>query len=400
MVGTESPTVPWGSRGNGLFLRKTVHELIFGFTWETFGVAFSGAAGRLFPSPAIMQATNPRPGPHRINTGKADRSKYGQYVSWKGLTAPLATASQLPWTMKAPACFTQIGQVVPGPTYQGHRKDCKVWNEPEEMRYSGNGMFYGSLFNENDDPKPVRMTVSSVYRKADLVFKRKEEIKGVKVWRYILDDNLLKITHPTAANYWMTECNGLIPLRSATGAPLYVSLPGFGGVEVNGGDGSVEECTGVTVDGGWDQGAATERHETYIHFDPLSGMALGYRQRLQASVQLESSCVESPSNDGPFCNNFVYAMPSYGLYDYYSFIWQMGTRNKLFVPFYWAEEEKDLSDDDASAYTDKVYFIRDLGSYLLYSMIPVGTVIMIASVVILLLRLRAPIIAASSTTTA
>jgi hypothetical protein len=367
-----------GIIGQGLFQRRTVNELLFGWTFTAFGMYFPGVAGPVFPNEAAFLAFPFKAGHHTVYTGTDDVSKLYQYKEWKGLSAAISLQSQLTWMTP---CVVQAGSTPNPLTFGGHRKDCKLWNTAETLTGLTGGNFYGRSFNEDDTPKAnFEMVASPIYRRVNMVFDGKEDLKGLKVWRYILDPNLLKMSHSTAANYWMDECDGLQPLQSAVGVPFYASTPGFGGATAG--------CLGVTKTGDWDGPTTSVPHTTYIQFEPLSGLALAYRLRLQMSVKLTKSCDDGDEQTaGRFCNNWNFAFDPSHLGYYYGVL---AVQSRIFVPYFWIQEEKEIEQADASKLSDAIYGNRDMGSYMMYSLVPVGTVVLIASVVILLLRLRAP----------
>ena len=116
-----------------------------------------------------------------------------------------------------------------------------------------------------------------------MVYKRDYIFKGVKVSRYELEDTNFILSldqnkcycpdkEKLIGNIPMCNFNGLLDISSCRGAPIIISAPHF----LYGSPELLDYVKGLEPD--------LSKHESYIDVDPVTGIALKGRKRLQINV--------------------------------------------------------------------------------------------------------------------
>lgn len=142
--------------------------------------------------------------------------------------------------------------------------------------------FHPGLDTTGVDNK-VNLYSSSLFRPLSMVYKRDYTFKGIRVARYELEEQnfILSLEHnkcycpdkdKTINGISMCEFNGLLDISLCREAPIIISAPHF----LYGSPELLNYIKGVEPD--------LAKHESYIDVDPVTGIALKGRKRLQINV--------------------------------------------------------------------------------------------------------------------
>jgi hypothetical protein len=136
-----------------------------------------------------------------------------------------------------------------------------IWTSDEEIHATDATIFDTDL-QEGDE---LEAWVSDILRVAKLKYDSTVDTKGIETFRFVIHDDVLGVSE----KYHQT-IKGLANMTSSKGIPFFLSLPHF----LNG---DADKLPGAEI--GMDPDAA--KHDIFIDVEPLSGLTLSARKRLQ-----------------------------------------------------------------------------------------------------------------------
>jgi len=361
--------------GSGLFTTRTAEEFLLGYKKPDFLVfsKYSGAVsfGGVFgpntttpPAETSFPMSGPYPtykGPYALYTG-ADGDKthitfYKRYLGAESIT----TVSDLPDAPVLKSC------VDPGtPASKSGRSSydtgCAIWSpQPpypatEKIDGCSDGFKAPYMFQEGKDALDMIVWVSEAQRRVKFAKTADLDFKGIKLWRYSMDPNTLRNSTdplqtdvPMAKHYYNVNHPRGVTSRQRTDAiDIFLSKPHFMGGDID----LFRQQLDIDIN------PDPAIHETYLDIEPLTGRTLAGRKRLQLGIYLSKQRFADYLFGGVYAN-VVYNFPgnSGAVEDIVSTPGGSGSNN-LYLPILWAAEGKDIGDDDASSFVDKIYGTR------------------------------------------
>jgi hypothetical protein len=191
--------------------------------------------------------------------------------------------------------------------------------------------------------------VSDALRVVNFLYRNDVTYKGITMRNYTMDlrSMLSAQEYPPNLNYSMTkDPSFIIPLnRYLGGVDLFLSFPHFLGASAN--VTRTFNAQYIMPD--------YSKHQTYIFSEPLTGVSMKVHKRLMAGIKLNPLRMSAVVSTAPW--------PTLALdpYDLYSMLWYNGQSTAIYLPMFWAEEFGEITDSDASAFSNKIYDARKLG---------------------------------------
>jgi len=120
----------------------------------------------------------------------------------------------------------------------------------------------------------LQVFISDLYRSSQLKFEgTQDDWHGVKLRRYGIDDRDLESADVNAsqADFFQFGVQGMENMSVAAGFPLFATKPHF----LDGDDSLLTGVVGMNPN--------KEHHDTYVDFEPITGVAMRVAKRLQVS---------------------------------------------------------------------------------------------------------------------
>jgi len=210
----------------------------------------------------------------------------------------------------------------------------------------------GSRFPPNLNPVKnpiVHLFSSSLFRSLSMAYKRDYNLKGIKVSRYEIEEKNFILSLEENKCYCpdpnkvidgksLCEYNGLLDISRCRKAPILISAPHllYGSPEL------MNVIRGLEPD--------LLKHESYVDIDPVTGIVLKGRKRLQVNVYARKN--------------------------------KFGHQNKdTVVPVMWIEEAQEITDQKAILYYDAIHGLVNKASYVLIGLMIIGTLLVIAALI-------------------
>nr|XP_046234421.1 platelet glycoprotein 4 [Scatophagus argus] len=219
---------------SSLFQRRTVKELLWGYTDPLLKI----------PMGLFVPYNGTYDGSYTVNSGKEDISKVGKIEKWKG------------------------------------ERTLPFWNNTYcDML---NGTDASSFRPFVDKSKDLYFFSSDICRSVSAGFEESLDLKGIEVYRYTLQPNILAAPSVNPDNQcYCTDpvvtknCTmaGVLDISTCTGnKPIYISLPHFlyGNAELH------ENVQGLHPN--------EEHHFTYLDVEPTTGFTLRFAKRIQVNM--------------------------------------------------------------------------------------------------------------------
>jgi len=236
------------------------------------------------------------------------------------------------------------------------------WPATETIDGTSDGFKAPYMFQEGGNPDDIIVWVDEGQRSVRFVKTEDITFKGLKLWRYNMNSNVLKNTTTStdpymAKHYYMiNHPSGVTSRQRADAIDVFLSKPHYldGDIAFHNSQMDINISPDKTL------------HDTYIDVEPLTGRVFAGRKRLQLGVYLSTvrqitygfqgiyapivtnyagnnGTVESTCNSGTGAATDC-TFPAWG-----------SGANNLYWPMLWAVEGKDISDDDASSFKTAVY---------------------------------------------
>jgi hypothetical protein len=329
----------------GLFTVRSPQEILFGFQDDFLKAA--GVVPPVFPGFFGPNSTtqdfdwqfNQFPtAPDVEYTGQTDIDKLGQYQKYEGCRNATLINDFPSTNGGSRRCLTTDQTIIlPVPIRFGYEEKCHLWTKPEII----DGQYIPTQFkpfDEGDGTPFYDLWVKEVRRAVRLVKQATQiKFKGITMNRYFVDQTqLLRASqNPANVKYTMTVDNGIVPMtRYFGGADLFVSQPHFLGGNLTAIKSHLDPTSTINpVD-------TIDMHKTYLDIEPYSGKTMAARKRLQLGVMISTARYTTDGAYGKIVQNFT------------------DIHSPLYVPILWAEEGKDISDEDASDFVSKIYDTR------------------------------------------
>ena len=173
--------------------------------------------------------------------------------------------------------------------------------------------------------------------------------EGITLRRYGIDpkDLLNANADPGQADFYQFSYNGLENMTTAAGFPLFASKPHF------------YDADDVLLLGVEGMNPSQEHHDTYVDFEPITGVAMRAAKRLQ----INNVIFPLPTVEGGAVEDYELKkhFPDYA--DVFDCLEQDWTGiNEAYVPYAWTDEHYAYSDDDAGEFKELVYGTQDLAA--------------------------------------
>ena len=380
----------------GPFHVKNVRDLYFGYDNDETLVALKNLVEMISPTAAATFSTYApgitvnytsvqdnllHDGPTVVKTGKNDVSELGLFVRYANMTrmyvCPDSTAlckgvDPRPWNAtngETAACWQYQAE------WSDEQAQCHGWRPmfatDEANAIIGTDASQTGIFPMGDY---VQVFIDDLYRSSNLIFvKEMDDWHGVKLRRYGIDPEDMKSAEQKAsqADFYQFGLYGMENMTTAAGFPLFATKPHFL-------DGDPALAKGVRG-----MNPAVDEHDTFVDFEPLTGVTFRASKRLQVNTIVEDwklpifnlglgplelaelkkkspelynvlECLSVPSSWS--------AMPA-----------------QTFVPYSWADETVEYSAQDAEDFKTQVYGTQDLAdSAAIYLAIGAGTTFLCA----------------------
>lgn len=225
------------------------------------------------------------------------------------------------------------------------------------------------IFPMGDD---MQVFIDDLYRSSDLIFiEEMDDWKGIKLRRYGInpDDMKSSAEDPSQADFFQFGLFGMENMTTAAGFPLFATKPHFL-------DGDSKLKTGVSG-----LNPTRDIHDTFVDFEPITGVCFRASKRLQTNTIIEDwklpdfelslAAKEFLKKEMP---DLLAVAECLGISADWS---KMAPRT--FLPYSWADESVEYSDQDAEDFKTQVYGTQDLADSLaIYLAIGAGSVFVCA----------------------
>ena len=328
------------SDNGGLFMHRSVHEIIWGFNNDPIFLGVTNNYTGIF-GPNITSVSDnaafygSKTAPYTAKkTGLGGSTGTGEYVTY----------DDKPWITNR----TDLGYSCPSTGL------CNVWQRSEIITGSNDGFAFQPLHADGASkytPSTLKIYEANSVRTLNMTYQFDVTYQDIVMHRYFLDESCLANTtiNPDNANYYMTGPSGVGPLSTAAGGtPAYISLPNF----LQGSNSLREQFSGLPTLYFGDFGS-------WIDVEPWSGKTMNAIKRLQLNFGITKALFTNTAiNSGNYFN--VFATQST------SFIWPAG----------WAEESGIINQDDANSFAKVFVYLPNSLSILSLAFIIIGAIIM------------------------
>ncbi len=305
-------------------------------------------------------------------TGADDIKKLGRFKYYQNMTHQRVCLAPTPCRGSYPPECTEEPC-----TCHPHQAE---WTEEEASCHGWHSMFATPESNEirgTDatmtgriplDEKYVEVFISDLYRSSELLFQGEVDWDGVTLRRYGIDpkDLLTASELPSQEDFFQWAYDGLENMTNAAGFKLFASKPHF----LDGADELLNGVVGVSPN--------TADHDTFVDFEPITGVAFRAAKRLQIVTVLENWDLPVFSV-GAVVKEALKLMGHGDLVDILTCLesdtgidWSSMV-NQTYTPYAWTSESYIYSDEENQDFQDSVYAAQDLGDQAsLYFIIAAG----------------------------
>ncbi|GMH63395.1 hypothetical protein TL16_g03699 [Triparma laevis f. inornata] len=371
-----------GKDAMGPFHRRSPRDLYFGYNNDptlakiknllpaadakTFSTYAPGLSNNYTDEADVMRRDNT----WTTYTGKDDIKKLGKYKYYANMTEMYVCVDYT---------FACDGVIPPSPDLDaGEIPVCHKfqydWTDREIFCHGYVPMFNGYEANkiEGTDATqsgdlPVRgdymqVFISDLYRSSRLkYFGDVDDWHGITLRRYGIDptDLLNADSDPSQADFYQFAYNGMENMSTAAGFPLFASKPHY----LDADDEALLSVVGMNPD--------PKLHDTYVDYEPNTGVAMRAAKRLQINTVL----YPLPVLRSGTVENYELRKhwPNYtDVFDCLEMVTD-GTQ-ETYTPYAWTDEFYTYSDDDADEFKDVVLGTQNLAvAVSIYSAIAAGT---------------------------
>jgi hypothetical protein len=239
---------------------------------------------------------------------------------------------------------------------------CSIWSAQapypakEDIDGCSDGFKAPFMFQENKDAVDMIVWVSEAQRRVKFTKTADITLKDIKLWRYQMSTNTLRNSTdplqtdiPMAKHYYNVNHPRGVTSRQRTDAiDIFLSKPHFfeGDTALFQSQLDIDIAPDATI------------HDTYLDVEPLSGRTFSGRKRLQLGVYLSKQRFADFLFGGVYAN-IVFRFPGNSGSTESVVSTPLGSgANNLYLPILWAAEGKDINDDDAASFVEKIYGTR------------------------------------------
>jgi hypothetical protein len=227
----------------------------------------------------------------------------------------------------------------------------------------------------------IQVFIDDLYRSSKLTFKgERDDFHGITLRRYGIDDRDLDnaATNASQADFYQFGYKGIENMTTAAGFPLFASKPHF------------LDADERLIDGVGGMNPNREHHDTFVDFEPITGVTFRAAKRLQVStlytpwdlpvfevgLAVKEALKVAGHQDLVDVLNCLevevnYAKMNGGDEESESESESEGegegeneTANATYIPYGWADEYNTFTDDDADEFKDQVYGTQALAASL------------------------------------
>jgi len=375
---TRQCTCPVGQTlgGSGLFTTRTAEEFLIGYKKPDFLVfsKYNGLVnfGGIFgPNTTTPPADNSVPmsgpiptykGPYTVYTGAdGDNTHITFYKKYLGADH-ITTVEDLPDAPALHHCVDPGSLEARTNGRQSYDLGCPIWST--QAPYSNVEMIDGCsdgfkapfMFQEGKDAEDMIVWVSEAQRRVKFSKTTDIDFKNLKLWRYQMNPNVLRNSTdplctdiPMAKHYYNVNHPRGVASRQRTDAiDIFLSKPHF----FEGDTALFQSQLDIDI------APNADFHDTYLDVEPLTGRTFSGRKRLQLGIFLSKQRFADYVFAGVYANIVAKFPGNTAAQDSTVTTAQGSGANNLYLPILWAAEGKDISDDDAASFVDKIYGTR------------------------------------------
>ncbi|GMI51946.1 hypothetical protein TeGR_g11838 [Tetraparma gracilis] len=299
---------------------------------------------------------------HTIYTGKGDLKKLGKFKYYANMTNMYV----------CPAAASNCDSTPPPPCYDGvcychlfqhewteEEAYCHgylpMWANPDATAIAGTDATQTGEFPMKDD---IQVFISDLYRSSKLkYFGDKDDFHGITLRRYGIDPIDLEnaFANVSQADFFQWGYKGMENMSVAAGLPLFATKPHFL-------DGDPDLVNGVAG-----MNPSEDAHDTYVDFEPITGVAFRAAKRLQVATEFthwklpvfKAGTVVKEALKLKGLAELVDILDCLETDAGYA---QVPGENATYIPYGWADEYYTFSDDDADEFKASVYGTQDLAA--------------------------------------
>lgn len=353
----------------GLFQTRTVHDFLVGFTAS---IAGSPTPVTGFFSSYTSEAQHwaqTQQGAYSIFTGaRTTLNPRGidwvrRYYRYRGVAQfrtleDLAPISPISPSYTAAACGFIFTGVI------SFNRRCQPFDTSVIITGSSTSSSQGPF--QEDNPLPgFGIFLLEALRVANFSLIGEVSFKDIKMNRYNLVRSQLQnnTRNPDNAIWRHTFADGVVPTADFNGGlPVVLSQPFFGAIGL---DQTLDKITITNL-----RTFSDDDFGTFVYVEPLSGLTMYGRKRLQASLRVDRALLDSRLHRATFS----------GLSDF--------SDRAYYLPMFWGEEAGEIKDDDASDFRRAVYGTRDLSDILTIVFLAVGIVLVVVGIFCIVYQAR------------
>ncbi|KAH8059083.1 hypothetical protein JL722_5636 [Aureococcus anophagefferens] len=291
-----------GQFNSGLFCRRTLRELLFGYHDQIFNLvppelstralAYNGVLGFQYESLAAQAATDPAPpltyGKH---SGADDLDKISGYFLWRDATEMVDRADIPNKDSSEYSCATYALQGFD--MYPSGFESCDIFIDTVVDPSAGESHTNRvPPFKEEDRVDSYTLWITEAFRHVTIEYDEDTEVRGIAARKYVLEPTQFYTAdcglepdrcNADNARYRMDATPSyVVPMATAQGgAPVVVAFPALGLTEDIWRD-PLMVCR-----------TTTSRSTAYIVIEPLTGVFIAGHQRLQYTWSLNSGVLDS-----------------------------------------------------------------------------------------------------------
>ncbi|MFX1408260.1 MAG: hypothetical protein ACFFBW_15020 [Promethearchaeota archaeon] len=184
-----------------------------------------------------------------------------------------------------------------------------IWAEPIEIEGT-DGMQFGPDVTEEDT---LKVFSRDLLRTVELEYDEPDEIYDIDLLRFELSEDLFEPNPTYLMDTQLINAAPVANLLLGVNAPVMISKPHFLGADIS----ILKGVNGMNPN--------SDYHDTYIDVEPITGLTMNAKQRIQMNLDV------SPS----------------GVY--------LKDVNRTIIPIYWCEDSGEISEDLAETFKELVY---------------------------------------------
>ncbi|MBD3340896.1 MAG: hypothetical protein GF353_17440 [Candidatus Lokiarchaeota archaeon] len=215
-------------------------------------------------------------------------------------------------------------------SYNGKEKYL-IWAKPVPVSGTDGTQFAPGISKHDD----LDICISDLKRPAEFKFRKKTDIYGINLFRFNFKEDVFE-PNPT----FFMDTKGLLNMYPEYGIPCYLSHP-----HLLYADESLKNDTiGMHPN--------TEKHETYIDVEPITGMTMRARQRIQINFRATPTDKWYPNN------------------------------TEVIIPILWFDKEAEITEEKANEFKESLYTALKLKKLIITSTMAIGTILSIAAMIL------------------